>query len=361
METIFISIASCKEEFLAQTIKSAISNADNPELLYFGITNMVIDQRDFVSDPVFDQPNVNCLEVKFKGSLGTGFGRMTASLMANQEHTYLLQVDAQNIFEKNWDTELKNYYKDILKVCEKPIISASPRRWIDGPNKEVCLNEEDGLVVDPYNFKTTEVFGSLGFRVAEKGSKDNDGSLGEIKAMGLDLKRADTPEFMQRFLEEILLMVLNGQDKQDVIDAIDGFRTKFKERPGWEKGTPKRVNNLTKHTEVFEKTGKCGVGHAMAAINWNRFKKAHGDQASLDITDGMKVIVCKLKSNPMGITSIAYPIDEMRLPDWFKEMPFDHGAMEETIINNKVENLIGVLDWDIRASDQTNTFESLFA
>ena len=191
--------------------------------------------------------------------------------------------------------------------------------------------------------------------------KDKDGELGEIKAMGLDLKRADTPEFMQRFLEEILLMVLNGQDKQDVIDAIDGFRTKFKERPGWEKGTPKRVNNLTKHTEVFAKTGKCGVGHAMAAINWNRFKKAHGDQASLDITDGMKVIVCKLKSNPMGITSIAYPIDEMRLPEWFKDMPFDHGAMEETIINNKVENLIGVLDWDIRASDQTNTFESLFA
>ena len=191
--------------------------------------------------------------------------------------------------------------------------------------------------------------------------KDKDGSLGEIKAMGLDLKRADTPEFMQRFLETILLMVLNGQDKQDAIDAINDFRTKFKERPGWEKGTPKRVNNLTKHTEVFEKTGKCGVGHALAAINWNRFKKAHGDQASLDITDGMKVIVCKLKSNPMGITSIAYPIDEMRLPEWFKDMPFDHGAMEETIINNKVENLIGVLDWDIRASDQTNMFESLFA
>jgi DNA polymerase elongation subunit (family B) len=191
--------------------------------------------------------------------------------------------------------------------------------------------------------------------------KDKDGELGEIKAMGLDLKRADTPEFMQRFLETILLMVLNGQDKQDVINAINDFRTKFKERPGWEKGTPKRVNNLTKHTEVFVKTGKCGVGHALAAINWNRFKKAHGDQASLDITDGMKVIVCKLKSNPMGITSIAYPIDEMRLPQWFKDMPFDHGAMEETIINNKVENLIGVLDWDIRASDQTNMFESLFA
>jgi DNA polymerase elongation subunit (family B) len=191
--------------------------------------------------------------------------------------------------------------------------------------------------------------------------KDVDGSLGEIKAMGLDLKRADTPEFMQKFLEEILLMVLNGQDRLDIVDAINTFRTAFKERPGWEKGTPKRVNNLTKHTEVFEKTGKCGVGHALAAINWNRFKRAFGDQRSMDITDGMKVIVCKLKSNPMGITSIAYPIDELRLPDWFKELPFDHAAMEETIIDNKVDNLIGVLEWDISASDQKTAFDLLFS
>jgi DNA polymerase elongation subunit (family B) len=190
--------------------------------------------------------------------------------------------------------------------------------------------------------------------------KDIDGSLGEIKAMGLDLKRADTPEYMQKFLESILLMVLNGQDKQDVIDAINEFRTEFKKKPGWEKGTPKRVNNLTKHTEVFKKTGKCGVGHALASINWNRFKKAHSDQRSMDITDGMKVIVCKLKSNPAGITSIAYPTDELRLPEWFKELPFDNSAMESTIIDNKVDNLIGVLDWDISASNQKTSFDLLF-
>jgi hypothetical protein len=100
----------------------------------------------------------------------------------------------------------------------------------------------------------------------------------------------------------------------------------------------------------------------MAAINWNKLRRAFSDNRSIEITDGMKVIVCKLKSNPMGITSIAYPIDEMRLPDWFtNELPFDHQAMEETIINNKIENLIGVLDWDIRASDQKNAFDLLFS
>ena len=190
--------------------------------------------------------------------------------------------------------------------------------------------------------------------------KDIDGKPGKMKAMGLDLKRADTPEYMQRFLEEILMQVLLGQGETEINEAINTFRSHFKDRPGWEKGTPKRVNNLTKHTEVYNKTGRCGVGHAMAAINWNKFKKAFGDQRSMDITDGMKVIVCKLKSNPMGVTSIAYPTDEMRLPEWFKELPFDDALMESTIIDNKVDNLIGVLNWDIRASEQKNTFDSLF-
>jgi len=34
--------------------------------------------------------------------------------------------------------------------------------------------------------------------------------------------------------------------------------------------------------------------------------------------------------------------------------------MEATIIDNKLENLIGVLNWDIRSTEQTNTFNKLF-
>jgi len=191
--------------------------------------------------------------------------------------------------------------------------------------------------------------------------KDKDGSPGELKAMGLDMKRADTPEFMQKFLEEALVMTLEGKSEQDVMARVKQFREEFKSRPGWEKGTPKRVNNLTKHTDVYKKTGKCGVGHAMAAINWNRIKEAFGDKRSMDITDGQKAIVCKLRSNPMQINSIAYPIDEMNLPDWFKQLPFDHGAMEETIIDSKIENLLGVLHWDLNASKDRGFVDDLFS
>lgn len=150
MDTIFISIAACKEKFLAQTIKSAILNAKNPELLYFGICNMVIDDEDFLSDPVFERPNVNYVETKHKSPLGTGFGRMNASLMFDREHRYLFQVDAHTIFNQNWDETLKKYYNQLLDVCDKPIISIAPQMWAEDDQGRPMLFDNKEYTVNPY-------------------------------------------------------------------------------------------------------------------------------------------------------------------------------------------------------------------
>ncbi len=51
--------------------------------------------------------------------------------------------------------------------------------------------------------------------------KDKEGKLGDIKAMGLDLKRADTPKYIQEFLMDVLQMVLQqGKGRDEVIEAI---------------------------------------------------------------------------------------------------------------------------------------------
>ena len=63
----------------------------------------------------------------------------------------------------------------------------------------------------------------------------------------------------------------------------------------------------------------------------------------------------------MGYTSIAYPTDELRIPEWFKELPFADAEMEATLINKKLDNLIGVLEWDLGNSEADNTFDKLFA
>jgi DNA polymerase elongation subunit (family B) len=190
---------------------------------------------------------------------------------------------------------------------------------------------------------------------------DVDGKPGKVKAMGLDLRRSDTPVFMQKFLSELLLMVLTDTPQEDVLERITKFRKEFQEMPGWEKGSPKRANKIGHYQRLEQKQGKANMpGHVRASINWNTLKRMNGDKYSQEIVDGMKVIVCKLKQNPLGYTSVAYPTDELRLPEWFKELPFDDAAMAETIIDNKLDNLIGVLNYPLEDTKQHTTFNSLF-
>jgi DNA polymerase elongation subunit (family B) len=195
--------------------------------------------------------------------------------------------------------------------------------------------------------------------------QDMDGKMGKVKAMGLDLKRADTPKYVQAFLMEVLTMVLGGSARDEVIAKICEFKLWLSEQDSWTKGSPRSVNKLTYYGDLEKrsKTGKATMpGHVRAALNYNYLRKLNGDQYSQRIVDGMKVIVCKLKDNPLGFTSIAYPTDELRLPQWFCDLPFDDLEMERTLVDEKIDNLLGVLKWDIRTNTNTNsTFNDLFS
>ena len=220
-----------------------------------------------------------------------------------------------------------------------------------------------------------EVCGDRGLFITKKryaiNIYDNEGKRTDangkmyVKAMGLDLKRADTPKYVQEFLSEVLEMVLAGKGREDVIEKVKEFKHILGKQDSWTKGSPKGVNKLTHYTQLEKrsKTGRHNMpGHVRAAMNWNTLKRVHGDNYSMEIMDGFKVVVCKLKQNPLGYTSIAYPTDQLRLPEWFQDMPFDDNLMESTLVDEKISNLLGVLKWDIRSNTDTNsTFDELFS
>lgn len=206
---------------------------------------------------------------------------------------------------------------------------------------------------------------------------------GKLKIMGMDVKRSDTPEFVQDFLEEMLDNALSGVPEDVVIKKIRDFKHYFKDLPPWQKGMPKRVNKLTSYTEKYRKlkglTDKDPInkhkklaalpeakennmipGHVTASIHWNLLQQMNSDNYSMKITDGMKVIVCRLKQNPMGYTNIAYPTDEMHLPEWFKELPFDEDLMEESVLNKKIKNVLGAMGWDLSMANHSAAVEEFF-
>ena len=203
---------------------------------------------------------------------------------------------------------------------------------------------------------------------------------GKLKIMGMDIKRSDTPEFVQDFLEEILDSALEGMPEKEVIQMIKDFKAEFKELEPWKKGMPKRVNNLTMYTKKYrkqtnlqtntnlykleklkeEKENKMIPGHVKASIVWNDLKFANSDQYSLSIMDGAKVVVCRLKNNPMGYTSIAYPTDELKIPQWFKDLPFDDEGMEQAVLDKKIQNVLGVLGWDLSRANDSEVMDNFF-
>lgn len=178
--------------------------------------------------------------------------------------------------------------------------------------------------------------------------KDVDGLPGEIKAMGLEIKRSDTPKYIQNFLEETLIALLVGESEEELKQRVRAFKAVFKDIPVHEKGSPRTVKNYTNLEAEYNTTGKCKVGHVLAGIQWNRLREIYDDKSVPEVTDGTKVIVCNLKDNPMGIKAVGYPIDCAEyLPEWFLELPFDSEKMEEIVLTKKLENIFGILDMDI--------------
>ena len=213
---------------------------------------------------------------------------------------------------------------------------------------------------------------------------------GKLKIMGMDVKRSDTPEFIQDFLEEILNDALNGKNEDDVIAKIRDFKQSFRAMEPWQKGMPKRVNNLTTYTKKYErlkgisgndplklnkvskgtkaldrlqgevKENNMVPGHVTASIHWNYLKQMNSDAYSMNIVDGMKVIVCRLRSNPMGYKNVAYPTDELQLPDWFKHLPFDHDEMEKSVLDKKIQNVLGAMKWDLSRINDSEALDEFF-
>lgn len=206
----------------------------------------------------------------------------------------------------------------------------------------------------------------------EGNRKDTDGP-GQLKVVGLDLRRSDTPVLVQEFLKDVLMAVLQLESEDAVIERIREFKKMFAELKPWQKGSPTAVNNLTKYTNKVMARSKALLankqpatvtvpGHVMASINWNTLRESHNDLHSLRIVDGHKVVVCRLKeNNDMRMTSVAYPVDEPHLPDWFVKLPFDDDAMMQSIVDQKVQNLLKVLNWDLtRTQAHMELMEELF-
>ena len=281
----------------------------------------------------------------------------------------------------DWDNreEIIKLYDDISDEMNKTFPAFMDASFHTGEERGAIIKAGRELVAENALYIKKKRYAALVIDL-ENNRLDTDGKPGKLKAMGLETKRSDTPQFVQEFLEEVLIDVLKGMPEDDVLNKVKQFRKDFEKRPGWQKGRPTAIKGLTKYAMRIEDStwddidledgddfemvgGRVGMpGHVKAAINFNNMLKEMNDLVTSPIRDGDKIVVVELKRNNHGIEKIARPVDvpEQNLPQWFKDLPFDHEKMEASMIDVKIDNLIGILRWDLRVITDQTAFYELF-
>ena len=197
--------------------------------------------------------------------------------------------------------------------------------------------------------------------------QDIDGKTGKLKVMGIEIKRSDTPKEIQEALSTGLNIVLDGGTPDDMIEYFKEFKETYKSKEPWRMGRPSAANAISFYTRQLDEyeTGKSKTkprisGPVQGAIAWNRLCDIYEESHIPRITDMSKVVTCKLRPNDYGFNSISYLTDQTKFPEWFRELPFDTEAMLQGVLYKKIENIFGILDWNLDYIKSGSSFDQLF-
>ena len=128
-DTIFVSIASYRDDVCNNTLKSIYSMAVNPKNIYCGVIQQNDDNDDdcLLSKDSIVLENVTMMRLKHYEAKGPCWARYLATtLWSGQE--YFLQIDSHTKFIKNWDEKCINMMKRLNDMgIKKYVISHYPK------------------------------------------------------------------------------------------------------------------------------------------------------------------------------------------------------------------------------------------
>jgi len=178
----------------------------------------------------------------------------------------------------------------------------------------------------------------------------------KLKAMGLEMKKTTTPKIIQKFLEDVINLILNGETEWDDIDNfIVDYRDQVKTAlPVIDIGLPKGVKKVEFYTAqhiagVNDKGEKPRLpGHVAASIHYNECLKHFNDTDSQPIKTGSKIKVFYLTEKYGKFKSIAIPTEAKHLPTWFSDYcEVDREIHEQKLIDNNLEKIFTAIGRDV--------------
>ncbi len=183
----------------------------------------------------------------------------------------------------------------------------------------------------------------------------------ELKTVGSEMKKADTPKVIQDFQKRLMHIILDGgsyAEVEEYVNAQRGALIRQIENP-IVLGVAKQINNLDAKYAEYQRTEKVGKGrvnlpgHVRAAVNYNELVQQFEPGEKL-LKSGDKGLIFYLKPNRHGFKTIALPTDADRFPAWFAEhFQLDKQLTEERMIDQKLSRIFEALNWEIPTPQKT--------
>jgi [Skp1-protein]-hydroxyproline N-acetylglucosaminyltransferase len=157
INTIFVSIASYRDNECGSTLEFIYKNADNPTGVFVGICEQnkdgetselcITGQKSIILE------NIRVHKFDYRDAKGPTYARYFCSKLWNGEE-YFLQIDSHTKFEPHWDTELINMILSIKSdpnESDMPVLSTYPptdkQMSIDGfPEMDSAIIRDSGVM-----------------------------------------------------------------------------------------------------------------------------------------------------------------------------------------------------------------------
>lgn len=210
--------------------------------------------------------------------------------------------------------------------------------------------------IDTHKFDIKrETIAKSGFWVSKKRYaqwiiNDNTVPCDKLDVKGLDVKRSSFPKYFKTVMKDVLWDIMKDIPKSDIDTMILNFKDSMSKRPFLDIARNSAVKNISEYTNKDNILGKHDKGtpaHVKSAINYNMLLKHYGLETKFEkIRNGDKVKMLYLKSNPLGLDSVALtgyndPKEILNLVETY----IDYEKMWQRELQKKLDDFYNAMGW----------------
>ena len=179
----------------------------------------------------------------------------------------------------------------------------------------------------------------------------------KLKIMGIEAVKSSTPAPCRTMIKDGLKVMMSGTE-DEMIDYIDGCRTKFKSLPPEEISFPRSVSNVVKYKGINTIYAKGTPMHVRGALLFNYYVKERKlDKKYAYIQNGEKIKFCYLKKpNPTRENVISFIQDFPKELDLEKYVDYD--TQFDKAFLDPMKAVLNAIGW---SDERKITLESFFS